>query len=40
FNAPFYFLMNIAVGGNWPGDPDGTTVFPQQMLVDYIRVFR
>lgn len=40
FNAPFYFVMNIAVGGNWPGDPDGTTVFPQQMLVDYIRVFR
>jgi len=40
FNNPFYFVMNIAVGGQWPGDPDGTTVFPQQMVVDYIRVFR
>ncbi len=40
FNNPFFFILNIAVGGNWPGDPDGTTVFPQTMEVDYIRVFQ
>jgi beta-glucanase (GH16 family) len=40
FNNPFFFIMNIAVGGNWPGDPDETTVFPQTMEVDYIRVFQ
>ncbi len=40
FNAPFFFIMNVAVGGNWPGDPDETTQFPQEMIVDYIRVFR
>ncbi|MDX1640148.1 MAG: family 16 glycosylhydrolase [Balneolaceae bacterium] len=39
FNAPFYFIMNVAVGGRWPGNPDQTTVFPQEMVVDYIRVF-
>jgi len=32
--------MNVAVGGNLPGDPDETTVFPQSMEVDYIRVFQ
>lgn len=40
FNKSFYFIMNVAVGGNWPGPPDDTTVFPQQMIVDYIRVFQ
>ncbi len=35
---PFFILLNVAVGGTWPGNPDGTTVFPQQMLVDYVRV--
>ena len=40
FNASFFFIMNIAVGGNWPGNPDGTTVFPQEMVVDYVRVFQ
>lgn len=40
FNKSFYFIMNVAVGGNWPGPPDDTTVFPQQMTVDYIRVFQ
>lgn len=40
FNEPFFMLFNIAVGGNWPGGPDISTVFPQQMLVDYIRVFK
>jgi beta-glucanase (GH16 family) len=40
FNKPFFFIFNIAVGGRWPGYPDETTVFPQTMEVDYIRVFR
>lgn len=40
FHLPHFFIFNIAVGGNWPGDPDATTVFPQQMNVDYIRVFQ
>lgn len=40
FNEPFFMLFNVAVGGNWPGSPDATTVFPQRMTVDYIRVFR
>lgn len=40
FNSEFFFLFNIAVGGNWPGAPDNSTVFPQRMFVDYIRVFQ
>lgn len=40
FHANFFFLFNIAVGGNWPGYPDATTIFPQRMIVDYIRVFQ
>ena len=40
FNDPFYFVMNVAVGGNWPGSPDATTRFPQWLIVDYIRVFQ
>lgn len=40
FNDEFFFIMNIAVGGNWPGYPDETTVFPQRMIVDYVRVFQ
>jgi beta-glucanase (GH16 family) len=39
FDHPFFVLMNVAVGGNWPGSPDSTTVFPQSMLVDYVRVY-
>lgn len=39
FNLPFFFIFNVAVGGNWPGPPDNTTVFPQRMFVDYVRVF-
>jgi beta-glucanase (GH16 family) len=35
----FYFILNVAVGGAWPGSPDATTVFPQEMLVDYVRVY-
>ncbi|TVQ93476.1 MAG: glycoside hydrolase family 16 protein [Bacteroidetes bacterium] len=40
FHEEHFFLFNVAVGGNWPGYPDGTTLFPQQMKVDYIRVFQ
>lgn len=40
FNDDFFFIFNIAVGGNWPGSPDGSTIFPQRMFVDYIRVFQ
>ena len=39
YDHPFFILFNLAVGGNWPGNPDGSTVFPQQMLVDYVRVY-
>ncbi len=39
FQNPFFIILNLAVGGNWPGSPDGTTVFPAQMLVDYVRVY-
>jgi len=40
FHEDFFFILNIAVGGNWPGNPDATTRFPQTMMVDYIRVFQ
>ncbi len=40
FHQEFFFIFNVAVGGNWPGSPDGTTVFPQTMYVDYVRVFQ
>jgi len=39
FSQPQFIILNVAVGGNWPGNPDGTTVFPQQMLVDYVHVY-
>ncbi len=39
FDHPFFILLNVAVGGDWPGNPDNTTVFPQTMLVDYVRVY-
>ncbi|MBO0609430.1 glycoside hydrolase family 16 protein [Myceligenerans salitolerans] len=39
YNQPFFMILNVAVGGNWPGYPDGTTQFPQQMRVDYVRVY-
>lgn len=39
FDHPHFLLLNVAVGGNWPGYPDASTVFPQQMLVDYVRVY-
>lgn len=40
FQNPYFFLLNVAVGGNWPGNPDGTATFPATMEVDYIRVFQ
>ncbi len=39
FSAPQFVILNLAVGGNWPGNPDGTTVFPQRLQVDYVRVY-
>jgi beta-glucanase (GH16 family) len=39
FQSPFFILLNVAVGGNFVGSPDGTTVFPQQMQVDWVRVW-
>lgn len=39
FNHNFFIILNVAVGGNWPGNPDDTTVFPQTMMVDYVRVY-
>jgi beta-glucanase (GH16 family) len=39
FDHPFFIILNEAVGGYWPGDPDGTTVFPQKMTIDYVRVY-
>lgn len=40
FNAPEFFIFNVAVGGNWPGPPDASTTYPQRMFVDYVRVFQ
>jgi beta-glucanase (GH16 family) len=39
YDHPFYILLNLAVGGNWPGSPDASTTFPPKMLVDYVRVY-
>lgn len=40
FNEPFYIILNMAVGGNLPGVPNTETVFPQEMLIDYVRVYQ
>jgi len=40
FDKPFFILINLAVGGLWPGNPDETTQFPQQLIVDYVRVYQ
>jgi beta-glucanase (GH16 family) len=40
FDKPFHLIMNVAVGGRWPGYPDETTEFPQYMHVDYVRVYQ
>jgi beta-glucanase (GH16 family) len=39
FDHPFFIILNLAVGGDWPGSPDASTKFPQSMLVDYVRVY-
>lgn len=39
FDAPFFIILNFAIGGNWPGPPDASTVFPQDYRVDYVRVY-
>ncbi|HEX7362402.1 MAG TPA: glycoside hydrolase family 16 protein [Bryobacteraceae bacterium] len=40
YNKPFFLLLNLAVGGQWPGNPDNTTQFPQSLLVDWVRVWQ
>jgi beta-glucanase (GH16 family) len=40
FHRPFFILLNLAVGGNWPGSPNSSTVFPATMYVDYVRVYQ
>ncbi|MEU0744686.1 discoidin domain-containing protein [Streptomyces sp. NPDC006134] len=40
FDHPFYLILNLAVGGDWPGPPDASTPFPARMLVDYVRVYQ
>jgi PKD repeat protein len=40
FHNEYFFILNLAVGGRWPGSPDSSTQFPQQLIVDYIRVFQ
>lgn len=40
FDHPFFLLLNLAVGGGWPGSPDAATVLPSSMLVDYVRVYQ
>jgi beta-glucanase (GH16 family) len=40
FDHRFFLILNLAVGGDWPGPPDATTTFPQTMLVDYVRVYK
>jgi len=39
YDHPFFIIMNVAVGGGWPGNPDSTTVFPQRMVAEYVRVY-
>ncbi len=39
YDHPFFILLNLAVGGDWPGNPNDQTVFPQRLLVDYVRVY-
>jgi beta-glucanase (GH16 family) len=40
YDHPFFIILNLAIGGNWPGGPDATTKFPQSMFVDYVRVYQ
>jgi beta-glucanase (GH16 family) len=40
FRHPFYIILNLAVGGSWPGKPDSTTLFPDTLSIDYVRVYK
>jgi len=40
FEHPFYLILQLALGGSWGGNPDDTTVFPQSLMVDYVRVYQ
>jgi len=40
FDRPFFIILNLAVGGSWPGEPDKTSTFPQALAVDYVRVYQ
>ena len=40
FDHPFFLILNVAVGGHWPGYPDDTTTFPQEMAIDYVRIYQ
>ncbi|MBV9300766.1 MAG: glycoside hydrolase family 16 protein [Acidobacteriaceae bacterium] len=40
FDHPFFILLNLAVGGTWPGNPDKTSQFPQEMVIDWVRVWQ
>jgi beta-glucanase (GH16 family) len=40
YDHPFFIILNNAVGGDWPGAPDATTVLPQRMAIDYVRVYQ
>lgn len=40
FNKDFHLILNLAVGGNWPGAPNGATTFPQELTIDYVRVYQ
>ncbi|MFT4679978.1 MAG: beta-glucanase (GH16 family) [Flavobacteriales bacterium] len=40
FQEPFYLILNLAVGGNWPGSPNANTSFPAELLIDYVRVYK
>jgi beta-glucanase (GH16 family) len=39
FDQPFYIILNMAVGGNFPGNPNNETIFPKEMLIDYVRIY-
>jgi hypothetical protein len=39
YDHPFFMILNVAVGADWPGNPNETTTLPQRMLVDYVRVY-
>ena len=40
FNEDFFLIFNMAAGGNFPGNPDATTYFPQWLIIDYVRVYQ